>query len=101
MSASQNLLNIKLVFNRCLQHSEISVDDAQKILDRKAYALIPNDYESTVSAINQGKPLVNLLPKSPATRAIKKLAMSLAESRAEQGKTGEKTPWKGLRLFSK
>lgn len=91
--------SLKLVFNRYLSRSEISVDDAQEILARKAFAMIPNDYEATVSAINQGKPLALAAPKSASAKVLRKLAIDLGGGKGGTAKKGAVR--RGLRLFSK
>lgn len=78
---------LRVVFNRFLSNAEISVDEAEDILGTKAYRLLPNDYASTLSAINQGAPLFAAAPKAAVTKAVRKLAADavadIADTRAE------------------
>lgn len=85
----------KLVFNRFLSNSEISVEDAESIIGQKAFWLIPNDYATAVSAINQGKAMAQIAAKAPVTKSMGRMATMLAENRA--GQTGEKQEEKRAR----
>ncbi len=70
---------IKLVINRHLSGSDISVSEAEEIMGQEILWQIPNDYQTTLSAINQGAALAEVAPKSPVTRAIGGLARHLAK----------------------
>lgn len=67
---------IKLVVNRYLARSDIKVEDAEKVLNHKAFLTIPNEYADVINSINKGEPLVTLYPRSPVSRAI----ISMAET---------------------
>jgi pilus assembly protein CpaE len=69
---------IKLLVNRYLPKADIKVEDAEKVLGRKVFLAIPNEYADVIGSINKGQPLVNLYPRSPVTRAIQKLAEAFA-----------------------
>jgi pilus assembly protein CpaE len=68
---------LKLVVNRHLPESDLSVEDMEKALGMKVHRRIQNDYKTTLSAINQGKTLSEIAPKAEVTRAITELARSL------------------------
>jgi pilus assembly protein CpaE len=87
-----------LIYNRYLSSSEISVEDAQEIIGKKAFWMIPNDYPTTLSAINQGKPLCKTAPKAQVTKNLAKLAGAMAENRMHREAPKEK-PLFGLNLF--
>ncbi len=80
---------VRLVVNRHLSKAEISVADAEELLGRKVHATLPNDYETTLAAINQGAPLAWTAPRAPVTSALAALARSLdggrRKARAGQG----------------
>jgi pilus assembly protein CpaE len=84
---------IKIVVNRYLKSSEISLKDAEAGIERKIFRTIPNDYQTTVSAINQGKPLSYCAPKAAITDSVRELANSLQEGTENQ----KKKSWKFLR----
>jgi len=65
---------IKIIMNRYHKNSDISLKDAEKGIQRKIFWTIPNEYQLTMSAINQGKSLVADSNKSDITRKIRNLA---------------------------
>jgi pilus assembly protein CpaE len=85
---------VKIVLNRYTKQGDISVDDAQTGLGQPIFWTIPNDYNTTMAAINQGKTLTMVAPKSKIARNFDELAGSLvpAEHRPVR---------KGWRLFGR
>jgi pilus assembly protein CpaE len=77
---------IKIVMNRCEKNSEISLKEAEESVHQPIFCTLPNNYKATMTAINQGKPLDEIAPRSPITREVKRLARVLME--------GERTPEK-------
>lgn len=65
---------VKLVINRYLSKSDIQIRDAEKVLGQPVFQTIPNEYHDVVSSINKGMPAVQLLPRSPVSKAILELA---------------------------
>lgn len=81
---------IRLLVTRHMKDGDISVEEAEEILKKKISWLVPDDYPGTLSAINQGKPLSEAVPKSPVTRAINRIAYDLVRShREEDGRKGK------------
>ncbi|UCH82439.1 MAG: AAA family ATPase [Nitrospiraceae bacterium] len=66
--------HIKIIINRYHKNSDISLKDAEKGIQRNIFWTIPNEYQLTMSAINQGKPLTAMSNKSDITRKIRNLA---------------------------
>jgi pilus assembly protein CpaE len=79
---------IKLVLNRYVKNSEISLKDAEAGLGRGLFCSIPNDYTASMAAINNGKPILEIAPKSEIARSFLEMAECLAEVPAD--KTGKK-----------
>jgi pilus assembly protein CpaE len=69
---------IKVVLNRYMKKSEISLRDAESGINKKLFWIIPNDYRTTMSAINKGRPLAKIAPKAQITQAFGELAGALA-----------------------
>jgi len=69
----------EIIINRFQKKSMISQEEAVKSLNKKIYWLLPNDYRTTMSAINQGKPISMIDPKSELARNFVKLATMVAE----------------------
>lgn len=86
---------VNIVVNRYLKKSEITIEDAEKSLRTKIFCTLPNDFKTTLSAINQGKTLFEIASKAETTAGIRRLADALAK--------GEETlqKKKGWRLFSR
>jgi pilus assembly protein CpaE len=81
---------IKVVLNRYVKRSEISLSDAEAGIGKELFWVIPNDYDTSMAAINSGKPLLNLAPGASITKSFIELAKSLiepGESKAEKKKT--------------
>ncbi len=87
---------LKLVVNRHLAESDLVVDDMEKTLDMKTFWSIPNDYKTTLAAINQGKTLQEIAPKAPIVKNIADLAGALVPAEDEPKKKG----FFGLKLLA-
>ena len=75
---------IKVVVNRYLKKNEISLNDAKAGIGEDPSWIIPNDYRTTMSAINQGKPLAKIAPKAPITQNFKNFAEAFIFPGAEK-----------------
>ena len=69
---------IKIVINRYLKKSETSIENAEALLEKEIFWTIPNDYQTTATAINEGKPLAQFAPRKDITKNFRKLATKLA-----------------------
>jgi pilus assembly protein CpaE len=69
---------IRVVINRYLKKSDVSLADAEEGISQKPFWVVPNDYRSSMSAINQGKPLVDLAPRAAITESFRGMARALA-----------------------
>jgi pilus assembly protein CpaE len=85
---------VKVVINRYLKKSEITVKDAQAGIGSEIFCLIPNDYRTTMAAINQGKPIREVAPNSPVAATFQEMIRSLLP----QTKAPKKRKW---RLFGR
>lgn len=65
---------VKILVNRFLPRSDIKVQDAEKVLDRKLLLTIPNEYSDVNDSINKGVPVVTLYPRSNVSKAVTALA---------------------------
>ena len=82
---------IRIVINRYLTKSEISLQDAEESIHKKIFWTIPNDYDTTMSAINNGKPLSEIAAKAQITRNLNNLADTFAPKEENQTKKWWKT----------
>ncbi len=81
---------VKIVINRYLKNSELSLKDAEDTLKRQIFWTIPNDYPSTMSAINRGKVLGSIAPDAAITKNLVDLAGLLM---GEEKKPEKKKRW--------
>jgi pilus assembly protein CpaE len=65
---------IKVVVNRYVKKCEIPLNDAKAGIGEDLFWIIPNDYQTTMSAINQGKPLLKIAPKTQISKSFERLA---------------------------
>ncbi len=87
-----------IVINRFIRDSEITIADAEKSTGKKIFWKIPNDYASTMSAINQGIPLPDVAARNAVTKNFWELARALAPGDAGN-KEMEKEFFRKLRLL--
>ena len=80
---------IKVVLNRYIRKGEISVQDAIKGIGHDLFWMIPNDYGTTMSAINSGKSLPEIAPKSKIVKSFKEMSETIFPGdKAEAKKNG-------------
>lgn len=89
--------NVRLIVNRYLKDSSISLADAEEIVHMKASWTIPNDFKTTMLAINEGKSLSEMNMRSAVARSIRQIAVDLSEKESE----GEKKVSFLSRIFKK
>ena len=66
--------NIHVIINRYHKNSEISLKETEKSLHKEIFWFIPNDYLTTMSAINRGKPLFAVAPGTEINKSFTQLA---------------------------
>lgn len=86
--------NTGIIVNRFMKNADISLDMLEKGMDKKVLCSIPNVYKTTMSAINQGKPLCTMAQGTEIHKKFKELASAFQEK-------GERKKGKGIfSLFS-
>jgi pilus assembly protein CpaE len=100
--------NIKIVVNRYLKKSNISLTDAEASFEKDIFWNIPNDYQTTVNAINKGKALAQSAPNEAITKNFRELATKLLAESEEAGpaissyrRAIKKTPNIGTYIYQK
>ncbi len=83
--------NIQILVNRYHKRSMISLEDAEKSLKKKILWSIPNDFQTTMSAINQGRPLSAMDSASEITASFRELA-ALTANKGQKKKSI--LPWR-------
>jgi len=74
---------IDLLITRYLPHEKDVLTETKDILKQEANWLLPNDYASSSNAINSGKPVVMIAPRSPLTKTYQRLAASFLDHAPE------------------
>ncbi len=69
---------IRILVNRYQKRSVISAEDAAKTLQKQIFMNIPNDFQNTMGAINQGKPLTIQSPAAEITESFRELAARIS-----------------------
>src|SRR4030043_2094970 len=76
---------IQIIISRYHKKSLISLKDAEESIKQKISWLVPNDYLTTMSALNQGKILSSVAQGAEITKNLKELALTFLE----KGEKGE------------
>jgi len=86
---------MKLLANRVTKDNAISVDEAADVLGKDIALPVPEDFAASLSAINQGVPIVASHPKSPASKALRRLAKGIG-GKKKTAKKRFSLPFAGL-----
>jgi pilus assembly protein CpaE len=81
---------IKVVLNRHTKNNDISLKDAEAGIKRELFWVIPNDFNTTMAAINNGKPLAQIASRAAITKSFEEMARALHQSKVRQ----EKKKWR-------
>jgi pilus assembly protein CpaE len=72
---------VKLIANRYLKKSEITIEDTEKALNYPIFATIPNDYEAAMTCLNKGVPVDVGAARSQLNLSLKELARSIISNK--------------------
>jgi len=72
---------VKLIANRYLKKSDITVEDTEKTLNYPIFWTIPNDYETTMSCLNKGVPINFGAPRAQLNLSFKELAKAVISTK--------------------
>ena len=75
-----------LIVNRYLKKSDLTLQEAQECVQSEIFWNIPNDYKTTMSAINRGVPLHDLSPKATITKSLASLADAFLDDSQKDAK---------------
>lgn len=95
---------IRLIMNRYLSAEQDVLKETEEILKQKTYWTVPNDYPSVSQAVNSGKPIIDVAPRSPVAKCFVDLAGTFEETVAPSSSkgllSGWLSPFKGRRTES-
>ncbi|MEL7655733.1 MAG: AAA family ATPase, partial [Bacillota bacterium] len=77
MDSLQQRDKVRLIVNRAVDMSSITVEDVQRIIGCPIWSKIPSDYKVAVTALNRGIPFVISSPGSTLSRSISVVADAL------------------------
>ncbi|BBO74952.1 transcriptional regulator [Desulfosarcina widdelii] len=86
---------IRIVINRYLKNADISLKEAEESIRKEIFWNIPNDYKTSMSAINRGVPLYEVSPRANISKSMAGFTDTLISG----GK--RKAPKKSWRLFGR
>jgi pilus assembly protein CpaE len=90
---------VELIVNRYDKRTIISLKEAEESIGKKASWVIPNDYQTSMNAINQGKPLSVVDGNAEISRAIRNIAAALADKGKMATPEKEKRAFLGMKLY--
>jgi len=92
--------SVEVIINRFDKRSVITLREAEQSTGKKVFWVVPNDFNATMSAINQGKPLSMVEPGAEVTEAIAEMAAALAgRHTGGREKEKERRAFLGLKLY--
>ena len=68
---------VRIIINRYLKNSQLSLQDAENSIGTNIFWTVPNDYTTTMSAINKGKALSEVASGAAVTRSFQELSKTL------------------------
>lgn len=74
---------VKVIINRAVEISSITVHDVQKIIGCPIWAKIPSDYKVAVTALNRGVPFVVSAPASKLSQSVSEVSKILLSDNLE------------------
>lgn len=81
--------NIKILINRYHKKSLVSLEETEKSVGQGVFWQIPNDFQTTMNAINQGKDLFSIAPGSEISKNFRKLStLFIKESAPKESRNG-------------
>ena len=77
--------NVKIVVNRHFKAADGLIKDKEATLEKEIFWTIPNDYQTTIAAINEGRALTQFAPKATITNNFRRLANKFLFESEEAG----------------
>lgn len=75
---------VKIIINRYMENDEIKEADIEKVLSKKIYWKIPNNYFAIMTAINKGLPVSEINDSTNIARSYKDLAQYISDNLYKQ-----------------
>ena len=75
---------IHLLVNRFESGEDIRLDDVERTLEMKVYAMIPNSFQTVSASVNQGVPILKMSSHDVVSKSLRHLAHELVHGPAEK-----------------
>lgn len=75
---------VKIIINRYMENDEIKETDVEKVLSKKIYWKIPNNYFAIMTAINKGIPVSEINDSTNIAQSYKDLAQYISDNLYKQ-----------------
>ena len=89
LESLQQTDKIRLIVNRAVDMTSITINDVQKIIGYPIWAKIPSDYKVAVNALNRGVPFVTGAPNSKLSASISGLTEILIKGTTDYDLMGK------------
>ncbi len=86
-------LKVRLWINAWEKQGDLSLPEIESFLGRKVNGTVARDSKQVEWSINEGKPLVEVLPRHPICRDLANIAMTLAGEEKVAGRNGRGLGW--------
>lgn len=83
LESLQQIDKLRVIVNRAVDMSSITVKDVEKIIGYPIWAKMPSDYKVAVNALNRGVPFVSGVPSSKISQSIFVMADSLLNGKTD------------------
>ncbi len=84
---------IRLVMNRYLSSEQDVLHETEDILKQKTFWLLPNDYPTVSQAVNSGKPIIEVAPKTAVAKSYREFASAFDDSQESTSQKGVFGKW--------
>ncbi len=84
---------VRIVVNRWSKQIDLDLRDVEKLLGKPVIGSLASDYQTVVSSINLGTPLVKSNSRSKIAREIRRVAHALATGTSQEGEPKPKRSW--------
>jgi pilus assembly protein CpaE len=82
---------VKAVVNRYHKKGNITLADAESVLQLRVFGCIPNDYVTAIDSLNRGMPVSSFAPRSALNGAVRDLAAKMTGT-GDSTKAAEEVP---------
>jgi pilus assembly protein CpaE len=84
---------VRIVVNRWSKLADVNLHEVEKLFGEPVFGCLPSDYQTVVSSINLGTPLVLSNPRSKISREIKRFSQALSDGTGPRHEVKRKRSW--------